>query len=62
MMHHGVLPTGMEWSWLLGVGVFTQLGQVLITKGLSLLPAGRASSINYAQVLFATLWGIFLFR
>ena len=40
----GVLPIGMDWFWLIGVGIFTQLGQVWITKGLSLLPAAEASS------------------
>ncbi len=62
MIHHAVFPKGMEWSWLLGIGMFTQLGQILITKGLSVLPAGRASAINYGQVLFANIWGILLFK
>ena len=57
----GVIPQGIEWLWLVGIGVFTQLGQVFITTGLQILPAGQASSINYTQVLFATLWGILFF-
>ena len=56
------MPTTLEWIWLLGVGIFTQLGQIWITQGLSILPAGRASSINYCQVLFASIWGIILFK
>ena len=56
-----VIPNGMEWLWLLGIGLFTQLGQVYITKGLSLLPASHASSINYTQVIFGTIWGVILF-
>ncbi len=57
----GVMPIGMEWIWLLGIGLLTQIGQVLITEGLRILPAAIASSINYVQVLFATLWGLILF-
>ena len=55
------MPMGMEWIWILGVGLFTQLGQIWITEGLTLLPAARASSIGYIQVLFATIWGVLLF-
>ena len=61
LWHQGVVPLGMEWIWILGVGLFTQLGQIWITKGLAILPAARASSIGYVQVLFATIWGVLLF-
>ena len=56
-----VMPLGIEWGWLIGIGLFTQLGQVCITKGLSLLPAAQASSINYTQVLFSSIWGFIIF-
>ena len=52
----GVWPMGVEWMWLLGVGVFTQLGQIWVTDGLRRLPAARATSINYIQVVFAAIW------
>jgi len=54
---NGVWPVGLDWLWLLGVGVLTQLGQIWVTKGLSCLPAARATSLNYVQVLFAASWG-----
>tara|TARA_Y100001968_G_scaffold25638_1_gene20051 strand:+ start:2097 stop:2987 length:891 start_codon:yes stop_codon:yes gene_type:complete len=57
----GVFPSGIEWLWLLGIGIFTQIGQIGVTRGLSLLPAGKASAINYTQVLFATIFGISMF-
>ncbi|KGG15069.1 Integral membrane protein [Prochlorococcus sp. MIT 0602] len=61
LLKQGVYPAGSEWLWLLGIGLFTQIGQVLITRGLSLLPAGYAGSINYTQVLFASMWGVLFF-
>ncbi len=61
MLQDAVQPKSIDWIWILGIGVFTQLGQLLITRGLSLLPAGYAGSINYTQVLFATLWGSVFF-
>ncbi|MEB3172247.1 MAG: DMT family transporter [Cyanobacteriota bacterium] len=56
-----VLPTGPELLALLGVGLFTQLGQVSLTRGLMALPAARATTISYVQVGFAVLWGWLLF-
>jgi len=54
-------PTPVELLWLLGVGVFTQLGQVFLTSSLVALPAARATAISYVQVAFAGLWGWLLF-
>ena len=62
VLAHPVLPTGMELLWLVGVGVFTQLGQIGITKGLIGLPAGRATAIGYAQVPIAALLGVLVLR
>ncbi len=56
-----VWPTPLEWLILLGVGVATQLAQVHMTRGLTLEPAGRASSILYLQVALAALWGVLFF-
>ena len=56
-----VLPTPMEVLWLLGVGLFTQLGQVYLTRSLMALPAARATAISYVQVVFAGGWGWLLF-
>lgn len=61
VIRNGVLPMGGEWLWLLGIGVFTQLGQIWVTRGLSLMPAAQATSINYIQVVFAALWGYLWF-
>ena len=61
MMEQAVLPTNIEWLYILGIGVFTQAGQLLITRGLRLIPAGYAGAINYFQVLFATIWGVIIF-
>ncbi|MFM7269412.1 MAG: DMT family transporter [Cyanobium sp.] len=56
-----VLPTAAELGWLVGVGLFTQLGQIGLTHGLVRLPAARATTVSYVQVGFAALWGWLLF-
>lgn len=58
-------PVAPSWEMLvvlLGVGVTTHLGQVLITWGFRLERAGRASAIGYLQIVFAAGWGWLLFR
>lgn len=56
-----VWPQGIAWLWLLLVGVFTQIGQVQLTRGLKLLPAGQAMTIGYMQIVFAALLGLTVF-
>lgn len=53
-----VLPTGMQWFWLLVLGLGTQVGQVCLTHALKSLPASRATQIGYVGVVFAMLLGI----
>ena len=62
VVQQGIWPAGMDWLWLLGVGVLTQMGQIWVTQGLSSLPAARATSLNYVQVIFAATWGWIWFQ
>jgi drug/metabolite transporter (DMT)-like permease len=58
---HATVPSAGMVAVLLGVGVATHLGQVLITWGFRLERAGRASSVGYLQIVFAGFWGWVLF-
>lgn len=57
-----VWPEGMEWLLLVAIGVITQLAQVCLTKGLTLVPAGPATTLGYVQIVFAAGWGALLFE
>ena len=46
VLNQGVWPEGIEWFWLLGVGVMTQLGQIWVTEGLRCLPAAHLPGID----------------
>ena len=61
VIRNGVMPHGGEWLLLLSIGVLTQLGQIWVTRGLGMMPAAQATSINYVQVVFAALWGYLWF-
>jgi drug/metabolite transporter (DMT)-like permease len=55
------MPSGAAWLLLLGIGLSTQIGQIALTKGLHLLPAGRATAIGYVQIVFAFVLGVVFF-
>ena len=57
-----VIPTGTDLLLILGIGFFTQIGQLCITEGLRLIPAGQATSLNYSQVIFSSIWGVSIFK
>lgn len=54
-------PQGLDWLYIAAIGILTQRAQLDMTKGLALEPAGRASIVGYSQIVFAGLWGAFLF-
>jgi drug/metabolite transporter (DMT)-like permease len=56
-----VWPMGVEWLFLLAIGLATQVGQISLTRGLTALPAARGTALSYLQVVFAVFWGILVF-
>ncbi len=56
-----VTPNINQLIWIIGIGLFTQLGQTFLTIGLKKMPASNASAINYLQVLFGSIWGVLFF-
>ena len=52
-----IWPTAAGWGVLLGVGCFTQLGQLALTKAMQLDAASRVTSLSYVQIIFAAILG-----
>lgn len=58
-----------EWTWptphglllLFAIGCATHMGQLWLTRGLALVPAGRGTAIGYLQIAFAAAWGALFF-
>ena len=55
------MPSGWTWLVLILVGVFTQIGQIGLTKAMKTETAGKATAFSYLQVIFAVFlgWAIF---
>lgn len=58
---HWVAPQGWDWLVILGLGVFTQMAQVYMTKAFQKEKAANVSIINYLGVVYALIVGYFLF-
>ncbi|MEM6256367.1 MAG: DMT family transporter [Cyanobacteria bacterium P01_D01_bin.156] len=56
-----VFPDVNELLLLLLVGVFTQIGQVGLTKAMAAEKAGKVTSYSYIQVIFSAILGVVFF-
>lgn len=56
-----VLPGPEALGLLLLVGLFTQIGQVGLTKAMAVEAAGKATAYSYVQVVFSALLGLLWF-
>ena len=57
-----VVPSWSACLFLLLVGIFTQVGQIGLTKAMQTETAGRAAAFSYLQVVFAALFGWWFFQ
>lgn len=55
------MPQGMDWIYLILVGIFTQLGQVNLTKALQQDTVASVSIINYTGIIYAIAAGFLIF-
>lgn len=56
-----VTPVGWDWLWLVLMGVFTQIGQVNMTKALQAEKANIVTSMKYLGAIYALVFGYLLF-
>ena len=56
-----VVPTPVEWVYLLFVGILAQAGQVYLTRGFQQETAARGTALSYLQVVFSAVWGLIVF-
>lgn len=57
----GALPQGIDWAWLLALGVLTTLGHFLFTAAYRLAPASLLAPVNYMHLVWAGLLGWLVF-
>jgi len=57
-----VTPHGYDWILILLLGIFTQIGQVYMTKALQVEKANLVTSLKYLGSLYALAYGYFIFE
>jgi len=62
LLGDGFVMPGIEAAALLvAVGIFTQVGQVGLTKAMAVEKAGKASAYSYVQIIFSIVLGLVFF-
>lgn len=55
------MPQGIEWFFLLLIGIFTQIAQILLTKALHLGNASTITPFQYLGAIYAFVIGLVVF-
>jgi drug/metabolite transporter (DMT)-like permease len=55
-----IMPQGIEWFYLISMGIIATISQLLMTKAYSATKAGIIGAISYTNILFATIVGVML--
>ena len=55
-----VVPEGITWVYLLAMGLFATLSQVLMTKAYGETKAGIVGAVSYTNILFSIIVGVIL--
>jgi len=55
-----IMPSGIVWFYVIGMGLFATLSQVLMTKAYGLEKAGVIGAVSYSNILFSIIVGVIL--
>ncbi|NNC86198.1 MAG: DMT family transporter [Bacteroidia bacterium] len=57
-----VMPSGVDWLFILALGLFTQIAQVLMTKSLQGEKLAKISVLKYLGVIYALIYSLLIFN
>ncbi len=57
-----VRPQGIDWFFLIAIGLLAQIAQIFLTKAYQSEQAGKVASLNYFGVIYGFLFGFLLFE
>ncbi len=55
------MPEGLNWFWILMVGLTTQVAQVFMTKAYQIERASTVAAVTYTGILYALIFGYLIF-
>lgn len=56
-----VMPEGIAWLWLFGVGFFASLSHMMMTYALSFAPSATLAPLHYLEIVTAAILGYLIF-
>ena len=60
MLGEFVMPQGIVWLYVIAMGVFATISQILMTKAYGETKAGIVGAVSYTNILFSILVGLML--
>ena len=60
MLGKFIMPVGMDWFYIVLLGVFATLAQIYMTKSYASAKAGIVGTISYSNIVFSIIVGIVL--
>ena len=55
-----IIPEGIAWGYILGLGFFAAIAQTLMTKAYGVAKAGIVGAVSYANILFSLALGLLM--
>jgi drug/metabolite transporter (DMT)-like permease len=56
------MPRGLDWLYIIFMGLCATIAQVCMTKSYAATKAGLAAAVSYADIVFAAIFGAVLWR
>ncbi len=60
MLGEFVMPQGVVWLYVVGMGIFATMAQLYMTKAYGETQAGIVGAVSYTNIVFAIIIGLFL--
>jgi len=60
-IQHWRMPIGKEWIWICLIGMLGLVGQIFLTRAFQLAETSAVAPIKYMELVYALLFGFFLF-
>jgi len=57
---HFIIPKGITWFYLIAMGIFATISQILMTKAYGETKAGIVGTVSYTNIIFAILIGLLI--
>lgn len=60
--HAPVMPEGITWLWLFGVGAASALAHIMMTYALRFAPSATLAPLHYLEIISAAILGLLVFQ